>query len=591
MRRCSRLAGSPATAAALLLAAATALPAFAGPPVPEVNFAATLLPRACTPEPGNVQEAALAEREGWAGPEYERYPGACQRLRFVFGPIVVKPGQNDVLIQPVTVEKPAYDGWLTRFDPDLVTVDGTVPPIDRVHLHHAVWTTTREYGMGPFMASGEEKTIFALPRGYGMPVNGTDDWQLLYMIHSAVPQPTVVYITYDLDYLPKAAGNQLGLRPAYPVWMDVRPGAYPVFNTQRGFGTNGECTWPKQNCARFDPWGDVFAGQGAPPNKPGTDLRLPSRGSSLGRHSNFQGGTLIGLGGHLHPGGLRNEIDLVRGSQAQRIYTGEALYWDRGDPTTTGGPPTSWDFSMTVLGLPNWGVRVQPGDVLRSNAVYDTTIQSVYEGMGIVVAYIAPDLPDGTPTAPGVDPFAAPVDNAAACPSGGLLAVPPALCTRGWPTHGHLRENDNFGGPSGALPGGTGPATGRVDIGGFLYLPGDLTMVSMTGLPTVRVGQRLRFTNADAFGNVYHTVTSCGYPCTGPTGTAFPLANGSTSAGRGLDFDSGELGLGVPSLTAAKNEVTWDLDVSATAGYQPGEVVTYFCRVHPFMRGAFEVTS
>ena len=27
------------------------------------------------------------------------------------------------------------------------------------------------------------------------------------------------------------------------------------------------------------------------------------------------------------------------------------------------------------------------------------------------------------------------------------------------------------------------------------------------------------------------------------------------------------------------------------AGYQPGEIVTYFCRIHPFMRGAFEVTE
>ena len=30
------------------------------------------------------QEAAQAEGEGWQGPEYERYPGRCQRLRFTF---------------------------------------------------------------------------------------------------------------------------------------------------------------------------------------------------------------------------------------------------------------------------------------------------------------------------------------------------------------------------------------------------------------------------------------------------------------------------------------------------------------------------
>jgi hypothetical protein len=576
---------------ALLIAAAAAPAIAASPPTPELNFATTVLPRPCTPEPGNLQEAEWAEREGWTGPEYERYPGACQRLRFVYGPITVKPGQNDVLLQPVTVEKPGYDGYLTRFDPDLVTADGTVPPIEQVHLHHAVWTTTREYGLGPFMASGEEKTIFSVPKGYGMPVGATDDWQLLYMVHSAVPQPTVVYITYDLDFIPKAKAQAIGLKAAYPVWMDVRPSSYPVFNSQRGFGTGGECTWPRQKCANFDPWGDVIPGQGAPPNKPGTDLRLPSRGSSLGKSTNFQGGTLIAIGGHLHPGGIRNEVDLVRGTQTQRIYTGDAYYWDRTDTTQTGGPPTSWDFSMGVQALPHWGVKVKPGDVLRSNATYDTTVQSVYEAMGISVAYIAPDLPDGTPTAPGVDPFTAPVDEQEFCPTGGLLAATPTLCTRGWPTHGHLRENDNAGGPSGTLTTKTGNATGRVDIAAFVYAPGDLSMVEMTGLPTVKLGQKLRFTNADALANVYHTVTSCAFPCTGSTGVAFPVADGATSAGRQLDFDSAELGFGVPSLSAAKNEITWDLDVSTASGYQPGEVVTYFCRVHPFMRGAFEVTE
>ena len=30
---------------------------------------------------------------------------------------------------------------------------------------------------------------------------------------------------------------------------------------------------------------------------------------------------------------------------------------------------------------------------------------------------------------------------------------------------------------------------------------------------------------------------------------------------------------------------------AATHGLKPGDVVTYFCRVHPFMRGAFKVVS
>jgi hypothetical protein len=106
----------------------------------------------------------------------------------------------------------------------------------------------------------------------------------------------------------------------------------------------------------------------------------------------------------------------------------------------------------------------------------------------------------------------------------------------------------------------------------------------------VKLGTDLRFTNAEV-GAIYHTVTSCGYPSNVPTGTAFPLANGATSTGRQLDFDSAELGVGTPAIGPASQHLTWDLPVTSDAGYKKGEVVTYFCRVHPFMRGAFEVTK
>src|SRR5439155_22787497 len=100
----------------------------------------------------------------------------------------------------------------------------------------------------------------------------------------------------------------------------------------------------------------------------------------------------------------------------------EAKYWDHTDHIKLGGPHDSWDFSMTVTGLPRWGVHVQPGDVLLSNATYDTTMQSTYEDMGIAVALVAPDDAQGRPTAPGVDPFHAPADTSPTFASGGLTA-------------------------------------------------------------------------------------------------------------------------------------------------------------------------
>jgi hypothetical protein len=611
-----------AFATALLAVGATVVPAQAQrpEPTPEINFAANVLPRPCAYEGHDKYERRLYEYEGWKGPDYERYPGACQRLRFAYGPINVKPGQNDVLIEPVTIEKPMQDGYVTRFKPNLVLPDGTVPPVEKVHLHHGTWLSEPSYGSGPFFAAGEEKTIAPFPRGYGMPIKATDQWLLLYMVHSAVQQPMQAYITYDIDFVPKAAGDALGIKPAYPVWLDVRPSSYPVFNVQRDFGgADGVCTWPKEECAAHDPFGQEVTGQGKPGDGKGTDLKLPNAGEAFGRSGPFNGGTLIGMGGHLHPGGLTNDIDLVRPSGEQvtrvkkvrscshkichvgrrrvtktvhkkRIYTGVAEYWNRDNQQRGNGPPTSWDFSERVVGLPFWGVQVKPGDVLRSNATYDTTLQSTYENMGIAIGLFVPNKEDGTPQAPGIDPFQAKVDKTEGCKSGGLMAKKPKLCQKGYPTHGHYPENGYYGGADGTWSNPQpGVQTNDVAVVNFQYQPGDLSMLSMTGLPTVKLGTDLRFTNLEG-GAIYHTATSCAFPCLGPTGAAFPLGDGTTSQGSSVDFDSSEMGVGVPAIGAAKEALDYQLPVTPERGFKPGDIVTYYCRVHPSMRGAFEVT-
>jgi hypothetical protein len=641
----------------------------ADPPLPDPNFLIDVAPRPCAFEGNDPYERKFYEIEGWEGPAYERYPGACQRMRFAYGPIAVKPGQNDVLVGPITVEKPSRNGFITRIEPNLVRADGSIPPVEAVHLHHGTWLSVPEYGSGPFFASGEEKTVAPFPRGYGLPIKATDEWNLLYMVHSAIQQPLEVYITYDVDFVPEAKGEELGLKSAYPIWLDVRPSGYPVFNTQRDFGgDDGVCTWPKEECAAFDPWGKEIVGQGQPGNGKGRDFKLPDKGESFGRIDSFEGGTLLGLGGHLHPGGLQNEVDLVRPGREQtvlrypakkkrkatrrkrrpargrrasavkrtrarrcavarrrarrkpgragaklrrrarrlckrtgktevvgesvRIYTGLPVYWDWNDPSKPGGPPTSWDHSATVMGNPFWGVHVKPGDVLRSNATYDTKLQSTYENMGIVVGLIVPDKPDGTPNAPGVDAFTTLKDKSVGCKSGGLQANPRRLCDKGIVTHGHQPENGNHAGAAGtwnARPGSPmGP--GGVTIADFLYEPGDFSTMSMSGVPTVPLGSNVRFTNADGH-VIYHSATSCAFPCLGPTSASFPLADGKTSQGRPVEFDSGQLGIGPPYIGPAKNELTWDLPITEQEGYKPGEIVTYFCRIHPSMRGAFEVTK
>ena len=138
------------------------------------------------------------------GPTTSAIPGACQRLRFSYGPIAVKPGQNDVLVGPVTIEKPMRDGYITRFEPNLVRADGTVPPVEQVHLHHGTWLSLADYGSGPFFAAGEEKTIAPFPTR--LRDAGQGDRHLAAALHGPLgdPEADEAYITYDIDFIPKA---------------------------------------------------------------------------------------------------------------------------------------------------------------------------------------------------------------------------------------------------------------------------------------------------------------------------------------------------------------------------------------------------
>ncbi len=123
------------------------------------------------------------------------------------------------------------------------------------------------------------------------------------------------------------------------------------------------------------------------------------------------------------------------------------------------------------------------------------------------------------------------------------------------------------------------PRGGAVAIRGFVYGQGDLSATGRRGRPArVREGRSLTFVNRDPAREIFHTVTACRAPCNRTTGIAYPLADGK------VDFDSGELGVGPQGFTPAANRITWKTPKSL----DPGKY-TYFCRVHPFMRGAFEV--
>jgi hypothetical protein len=609
--------------------------------VPDPAFAAKDVPG----KPCTVETEYEADYYGMEVGEV-RYGELCKRIQFAFGPILVKPGENDALIEPITIEKPNYDGYITRFRPNLLRArDGQSPPTEDMHLHHATWLNLRSpdgnYGSGPLFASGEEKTIFLLPEGYGQPVSDDDVWGLLYMTHNETAVPEVVWLTYDIDVIAADDAAEANILPAKQLWLDVQgnrihpeapsTGANPVFNVHRGHGdVDGDtgrlaCAWPRENCARHDVYNEVTPNQGQTEDAQGdpivihgTDITIPER----------LAGTLIVAGGHLHPGGLRDEVAIVRDGVEKTVFLSDALYWDWDEPEKVGGAPWSWNFSMTGT-PPDWRVDVKPGDKLRINAVVDADDASWYEGMGIVMAWIATEGTHGEPT---VDVFDDAVEldrgiaTSAMVPEGpydGKTGWRPhdcemdlvgadgvkRLCMRGGPTHEHLEESSNFSGGSRGcddgrcpdLPDVDGEVTNEIVSAGFTYGTADMGAISALGIPLLKKGEPARFWNYDTVARIWHTYTRCAYPCTGATDMAYPIADGGTgSAEDHMDFDSAEIGYGTfvePANGQIPNSSGKSPDQIARDGlfweFTPTEegVYTFYCRIHHSMRGAFKVVE
>jgi hypothetical protein len=323
-----------------------------------------------------------------------------------------------------------------------------------------------------------------------------------------------------------------------------------VFNVHQHSGVNGKFTFPDM---AHDPYGS---------------------GPTLNEFPIDHPGTLVGTAGHVHPGGLYDDLDLIRpgarpsggaipGSvpNSVRLFRSHAHYFDKRGPI-------SWDQAMTATAT-DWRPQVKAGDTLRISATYDTRRASWYEVMGIMVVWEAWD------SGGGIDPFTHRIDQT------------------GHVTHGYLAENnDNAGTYSLGINPMSFPRcfTHTVQISGFQYNPGDFTDTGANRCtPTIREGQSLTFVNDDAsplnpgnplkpsaayMASIFHTVTTCQNPCGLNTGISYPLANGAGG------FDSGQLGLGSPAV----GQLSW----STPKNLKPG-TYTFFCRIHPFMRGMFTI--
>src|SRR4051794_236092 len=118
-----------------------------------------------------VVVAACALAFACAAPASAKAPSGVQHLHYRFGPVDIRPGQNSIDFRD-NPRRPKVAGYITAFRPNLTYVNGTIPPVDVIHLHHGVWLSN----FTPLFAVGEEKTNVVLPRGFGWYYKPVDKW-------------------------------------------------------------------------------------------------------------------------------------------------------------------------------------------------------------------------------------------------------------------------------------------------------------------------------------------------------------------------------------------------------------------------------
>ena len=70
-----------------------------------------------------------------------RLADSVRHMKFRWGPVRIGPGQNTISIADDNLLPPG-PGWITSFKPNLTYLDGKVPRVDVIHLHHGVWLNT-----------------------------------------------------------------------------------------------------------------------------------------------------------------------------------------------------------------------------------------------------------------------------------------------------------------------------------------------------------------------------------------------------------------------------------------------------------------
>ena len=501
-------------------------------------------------------------------------PGTHATIVLQYGPYVVQPGSD---LTRADAEPVLHDMFVIAARPAIRMVDGTEPDDDIGHIHHAHWIkpnlgSSAYYDW--FFGTGEERT-----RGggwpymeadaenwnagvrYGIPMVEGESMGFISMLHNKTSSPLTLWIEGRFEVVWGSRGEirAATVGETYPDGLDFHPLTPVLHGSTFQVPRVGEYTYPLDLAT--DRSGSIKAGIGHIWTAP-------------------YDGTIVVGAGHLHPGGRQVVVsnlgspeapcgdtwladpdgDGLPGQVIQRI---QAYYLDDVFP--------SEEFQMGITKL-GWRAKIRKGDRIAINGTYDATNYAYPDAMSFFGFYVdQEDTPE-----PGEECTATLVDQPGAPMSDVVMSQPNRpflpLNERNFCGFGDYPSCDRpFTEPA------KGDWTDTIHVAGFAYVPGDQGLVATLGAPRVRAGAPLTIINDDWLaGLVRHSITTCQTPCNGPYVGNYPFHDGV--------LDSGALGF-TPVETY---ETTSDIPMVTldTADLAPG-LYTYFCRLHPFMRGSF----
>lgn len=191
-------------------------------------------------------------------------------------------------------------------------------------------------------ASGNERTKFSLPRGFGFRATNSS-WSYIAEIMNMSDSARTVYFDADVYYVP---ASTKGIKPVTPVWLDVANCRDSEYSVPAGRSTE---RWS---------WQSTLTGR------------------------------VVAAGGHVHSGGVG--IILGNGTTGRRMCTSEAAYGTRGAfrGEVTEMSTCIWDRIGTV----------RRGERLEIASIYDTAKpRDGVMGIYMLAVYETDDLSGGSP--------------------------------------------------------------------------------------------------------------------------------------------------------------------------------------------------